>query len=162
MTGQHFRCLREQGYRTVALHNFYRNYYSRAAVYPLFGFDRFIALDEIAPVDFNGKRPEGMANNRGIAMQKGIEALIDGPFPSDDSLVWRLMAKRSVVCAMGGTWTLHMVLDTTFREDACRVQKGHVSQNLSRTPKRSLRSRRKTADRLPDDRASALGLLALG
>jgi predicted transposase YbfD/YdcC len=69
--------------------------------------------------------------------------------------------------------SLHWVLDVTFREDGCRVRKGHAPQNLSalrklalallRTdqtyPKRSLRSRRKTADRLPDYRASLLKLV---
>jgi predicted transposase YbfD/YdcC len=66
----------------------------------------------------------------------------------------------------------HWVLDVTFREDACRVRKDHAPQNLStlrkfalsllrqdtRYPRRSLRSRRKTAERLPDYRASLLGL----
>jgi hypothetical protein len=60
----------------------------------------------------------------------------------------------------------------TFREDGCRVRKGHAPQNFSALrkfalallrrdktyPKRSLRSRRKTADRNPDYRASLLGL----
>ena len=68
--------------------------------------------------------------------------------------------------------SLHWVLDVTFREDDCRVRKGHAPQNLSalrkfaltllrqdqQYPKRSLRSRRKTADRIPDYRASLLGL----
>ena len=68
---------------------------------------------------------------------------------------------------------LHWVLDVTFREDECRVRKGHAPQNFSalrkfalallrqdtQYPKRSLRSRRKTADRLPDYRASLLGLV---
>jgi len=67
---------------------------------------------------------------------------------------------------------LHWVLDVTFREDDCRVRKGHAPQNLSalrkfaltllrqdqQYPKRSLRGRRKTADRLPAYRASLLGL----
>ena len=71
---------------------------------------------------------------------------------------------------------LHWVLDVTFREDDCRVRKGHAPQNLSalrkfalsllrqdtQYPKRSLRSRRKTADRLPNYRASLLGLAPLG
>jgi len=71
---------------------------------------------------------------------------------------------------------LHWVLDVTFREDDCRVRKDHAPQNLSalrkfalsllrqdtQYPKRSLRSRRKTADRLPDYRASLLGLALLG
>jgi len=72
--------------------------------------------------------------------------------------------------------SLHWVLDVTFREDDCRVRKGHAPQNLSALrkfaltllrqdqtyAKRSLRSRRKTADRIPDYRASLLGLTPLG
>lgn len=71
---------------------------------------------------------------------------------------------------------LHWVLDVTFREDECRVRKGHAPQNLSalrkfalsllrqdvQYPKRSLRGRRKTADRLPNYRASLLGLVPRG
>ncbi len=71
---------------------------------------------------------------------------------------------------------LHWVLDVTFREDDCRVRKGHAPQNLSalrkfalsllrqdtQYPKRSLHGRRKTADRIPDYRASLLGLAPLG
>ena len=70
---------------------------------------------------------------------------------------------------------LHWVLDISFREDDCRVRKGHAPQNPSalrmfalsllrqntQYPKRSLRNRRKTADRLPDYRASLLGLAPL-
>ena len=72
--------------------------------------------------------------------------------------------------------SLHWVLDVTFREDECRVRKGHAPQNFSALrklalmllrrdqtyPKRSLRSRRKTADRIPDFRASLLGLQVRG
>lgn len=71
---------------------------------------------------------------------------------------------------------LHWVLDVTFREDDSRVRKGHAPQNLSalrkfaltllrqdkQYPKRSLRGRRKTADRLPHYRASLLALTPLG
>ena len=71
---------------------------------------------------------------------------------------------------------LHWGLDVTFREDDCRVRKGHAPQNLSalrkfalsllrqdtRYPKRSLRGRRKTAERIPDYRASLLGLTPRG
>ncbi|MEK7414299.1 MAG: ISAs1 family transposase, partial [Planctomycetota bacterium] len=82
--------------------------------------------------------------------------------------------------AARGHWgienSLHWVLDVTFREDGCRVRKGHAPQNLSalrkfalallrqdkQYPKRSLCGRRKTADRLPDYRASLLGLAPLG
>jgi predicted transposase YbfD/YdcC len=67
---------------------------------------------------------------------------------------------------------LHWVLDVTFREDDCRVRKDHAPQNLSalrkfaltllrqdqQYPKRSLRNRRKTADRIPEYRDSLLGL----
>ena len=68
------------------------------------------------------------------------------------------------------------MLDVTFREDDCRVRKGHAPQNLSalrkfalsllrqdtQYPKRSLRGRRKTANRLPDYRTPLLGLALLG
>ena len=72
--------------------------------------------------------------------------------------------------------SLHWVLDITFREDDCRVRKDHAPHNFAalrklalavlrqdtRYPKRSLRSRRKTAERLPDYRASLLGLIPRG
>ena len=68
--------------------------------------------------------------------------------------------------------SLHWVLDIAFREDDCRVRKDHAPHNFAalrkfalallrkdtQFPKRSLRSRRKTAERLPDYRASLLGL----
>ena len=71
---------------------------------------------------------------------------------------------------------LHRTLDVTFREDDCRVRKGHGPQNFSalrkfvltllrqdtQYPKRSLSGRRKTADRNPNYRASLLGLPTLG
>jgi hypothetical protein len=64
------------------------------------------------------------------------------------------------------------VLDVTFREDDCRVRKGHAARNLSairkfalsalRTdmlhPTISLRRRRKLADRRPNYRAALLGI----
>ena len=64
----------------------------------------------------------------------------------------------------------------TERDDDCRVRKGHAPQNLSalrkfalfllrqdkQYPKRSLRGRCKTADRIPDYRASLLGHVPLG
>lgn len=69
-----------------------------------------------------------------------------------------------------------VVLDITFREDDCRVRKDHAPHNFAalrkfalallrqdnQYPKRSLRSRRKTAERLPDYRASLLGLCPQG
>jgi len=65
-----------------------------------------------------------------------------------------------------GVEAMHWVLDVTFREDDCRVRKGHAAQNLSAIRKfalsafrnntlhsdRSLRRRRKLADRRPDYR----------
>jgi predicted transposase YbfD/YdcC len=71
---------------------------------------------------------------------------------------------------------LHWVLDVTFREDDCRVRKDHAPHNFAalrkfalallrqdtQYPKRSLRSRRKTAERIPDYRASLLGLTLRG
>ncbi len=68
--------------------------------------------------------------------------------------------------------SLHWVLDVTFREDDCRVRKDHAPHNFAalrkfalallrqdkQYPKRSLRSRRKTAERLPNYRAALLGL----
>lgn len=71
---------------------------------------------------------------------------------------------------------LHWVLDVTFREDDCRVRKDHAPHNFAalrkfalallrqdkQYPKRSLRSRRKTAERLPDYRAALLGLSLRG
>lgn len=72
--------------------------------------------------------------------------------------------------------SLHWVLDVTFREDDCRVRKNHAPHNFAalrkfaltllrldkQYSKRSLRSRRKTAERLPDYRASLLGLFPRG
>jgi predicted transposase YbfD/YdcC len=89
-----------------------------------------------------------------------------------DATTFALAARRHWQVENG----LHWVLDVTFREDDCRVRKGHAPQNLSalrkfalsllrqdkQFPKRSLRGRRKTADRLPDYRASLLGIVPLG
>ncbi|MDP1611941.1 MAG: hypothetical protein Q8M11_12885 [Sulfuritalea sp.] len=71
-----------------------------------------------------------------------------------------------------GVEAMHWVLDVTFREDDCRVRKGHAARNLSAIrkfalsalrndkthPDRSLRRRRKLADRRPDYRVELLGL----
>ena len=83
---------------------------------------------------------------------------------------------KAARCHWGIENSLHWVLDVAFREDGCRVRKGHAPRNFSAlrkfaltilrkdttNTKRSLRSRRKTADRLPDFRASLLGLLPRG
>lgn len=83
---------REHGYRTLALHNFRRAYYSRDSVYPLLGFERFIAIDEMEPLNLDGSRASGpYVNNRGVSFQDGREVLFDGPYPSDDALVRRIL-----------------------------------------------------------------------
>jgi predicted transposase YbfD/YdcC len=76
------------------------------------------------------------------------------------------------VRAHWGVEAMHWVLDVTFREDDCRVRKGHGAKNFSvvrkfalsslrsdtRYPTHSLRRRRKLADRQPDYRAEILGI----
>lgn len=76
------------------------------------------------------------------------------------------------VRAHWGVEALHWVLDVTFREDGCRVHKGHGARNFSvvrkfafaalrtdtRHAERSLRRRRKLADRRPEYRVELLGL----
>jgi predicted transposase YbfD/YdcC len=87
---------------------------------------------------------------------------------------------KSLANAARGHWgvenRLHWVLDVTFREDECRVRVGHAPRNFSTVrklaltllrqdqqyPKRSLRSRRKTAGRVEKYRESLLGLLPRG
>jgi predicted transposase YbfD/YdcC len=72
-----------------------------------------------------------------------------------------------------GVEAMHWVLDVTFHEDHCRINKGHGARNFSalrkfslsalrndqRHPERSLRRRRKLADRHPDYRVELLGLV---
>lgn len=71
-----------------------------------------------------------------------------------------------------GVESMHWVLDVIFREDDCRVRKGHGARNLSALRKfalsalradplysgRSIRRRRKLADRRPEYRAKLLGI----
>ncbi len=78
----------------------------------------------------------------------------------------------NAVRAHWGVEAMHWGLDVTFREDDCRVRKGDGARNLSalrkfalsalrldkRHPERSLRRRRKLADRQPDYRVELLGL----
>ncbi|MGI5861901.1 MAG: LTA synthase family protein [Myxococcales bacterium] len=59
--------LKGQGYRTIAIHTFHRWFWSRDEVYPLLGFDRFIALNEFPGIPY------------------------EGPFPSDEPLVDRVI-----------------------------------------------------------------------
>ena len=79
------------------------------------------------------------------------------------------------VRAHWGVEAMHWVLDVTFREDDCRVRKGHGARNLSAIrkfalsalrndklhPDRSLRRRRKLADHRPNYRAQLLELKSL-
>ncbi len=79
------------------------------------------------------------------------------------------------VRAHWGVEAVHWVLDVTFREDDCRVRKGHAARNFSairkfalsalRTdtlhPDRSLRRRRKLADLRPEYRSAVLGIRPL-
>jgi predicted transposase YbfD/YdcC len=81
-------------------------------------------------------------------------------------------AFAAAVRAHWGVESMHWVLDVTFREDDCRVRKGHAARNLAAIrkfaltalardklhPERSLRRRRKLADRRPDYRVELLGL----
>lgn len=87
---------------------------------------------------------------------------------------------KTLAKAARGHWgvenQLHWVLDVVFREDECRIRKGHAARNFSalrkfalsllrqdtRYPKRSLHSRRQTADRNADYRAALLGLRPRG
>lgn len=91
-----------------------------------------------------------------------------------------IASAQSFAAAARSHWgienSLHWVLDVTFREDDCRVRKDHAPHNFAtlrklalallrqdkQYPKRSLRSKRKTAERLPDYRASLLGLSTRG
>lgn len=71
-----------------------------------------------------------------------------------------------------GVEAMHWVLDVTFREDDCRVRKDHAARNFSAIrkfalsalrndklhPDRSLRRRRKLADRRPEYRVELLKL----
>mgnify|MGYP002408806916 FL=1 len=59
--------LKGHGYRTVAVHTFHRWFWSRDEVYPRLGFDRFIALDEFPNI------------------------ACEGPYPSDEPLVDRVI-----------------------------------------------------------------------
>jgi predicted transposase YbfD/YdcC len=91
-----------------------------------------------------------------------------------------ISSAQVLASAARGHWgienRLHWALDVTFREDECRVRTGHAPRNLSvirkfaltllrqdqQYPKRSMRSRRNTADRLTDYRESLLDLQARG
>ena len=87
---------------------------------------------------------------------------------------------KTLARAARGHWgvenQLHWVLDVVFREDECRIRKGHAARNFSalrkfalsllrqdtQYPKRSLRNRRQTAERNADYRATLLGLRPRG
>jgi len=61
--------LKDHGYRTLTVHNFHRWYWEREVVYPLIGIERFVALDELEPV------------------------VREGPYPSDEPLIDRVIAE---------------------------------------------------------------------
>jgi len=79
---------------------------------------------------------------------------------------------RLLAIALAHSFCRGWVIDVVFREDDCRVRKGHAARNLSAIRKfalselrndkthsdRSLRRRRKLADRRPDYRADLLGI----
>lgn len=92
----------------------------------------------------------------------------------------RIDSAKTLARAARGHWgvenQLHWVLDVVFREDECRIRKGHAARNFSalrkfalsllrqdtQYPKRSLRNRRQTAERNADYRATLLGLRPRG
>jgi len=45
---------RENGYRTVAIHPFLGDFYNRNIIYPLIGFDEFIAQEQMPNATYNG------------------------------------------------------------------------------------------------------------
>lgn len=57
----------KNGYKTVAIHAFHGWYWMRSTVYPLLGFERFVAREEFPAI------------------------INDGPFPSDEPLVDRVL-----------------------------------------------------------------------
>ena len=88
----------------------------------------------------------------------------------------RRLLSQSSTQSLGIESSLHWVLDVTFREDDCRVRKDHAPHNFAallkfalallrqaaQYPERSIRSRRKTAERLPEYRAALFGLVPRG
>lgn len=45
---------KKNGYRTVAVHTYDKNFFNRANAYPLLGFDRFVGKDDIREVEYKG------------------------------------------------------------------------------------------------------------
>ncbi len=51
----------EEGYQTVALHPYKKNFYNRSTAYPLLGFDEFKGIDEFTYQDKSGAYVDDMA-----------------------------------------------------------------------------------------------------
>ena len=52
---------KENGYQTVALHPYRKNFYNRASAYPLMGFDTFKGMDDFDYKDVSGIYIDDMA-----------------------------------------------------------------------------------------------------
>ncbi len=85
--------LKRKGYQTRAFHNYFNYYYQRFAVYPRLGFDEFISLEDLTPQSLDGQLPTQETNMRAIRhISRGdYDALFDGQFPSDESLILRVL-----------------------------------------------------------------------
>ena len=49
------KIMKDNGYNTIALHTYDGNFYSRNEVYPDFGFDKFLDMNEMVDVGYYGK-----------------------------------------------------------------------------------------------------------
>ena len=52
---------RDNGYQTVALHPYKKNFYNRSTAYPLLGFDKFLGIDEFESQEKSGIYVDDMA-----------------------------------------------------------------------------------------------------
>lgn len=52
---------RQNGYQTVALHPYKKNFYNRSTAYPLLGFDKFLGIDDFTYQDSSGIYIDDMA-----------------------------------------------------------------------------------------------------
>ena len=66
------QAFREAGYRTLALHNFHRRFWRRDLVNPKMGFDRFIALEDMA-YDGPNWPPDHLLYDRALAELQAAE-----------------------------------------------------------------------------------------
>ena len=122
----------------------------------------------------------GNWNKLGAVGMIESEQEIKGPGERRSALLYRQRRRqdrRAVRPRRASPWgveAMHWVLDVTFREDDCRVRKGHAARNLSAIrkfslsalradtlyPTRSLRRRRKLADHRPEYRSTLLRIKA--